>query len=255
MEISPIASFSQATSYFSNLSEQEIRDSILNQFPYTEPNVLTESSNRRMATSVTGDRAQFKEKDFIEANKLFHGRLQYPFQSTAEITNHKFDPYYLDGSEFTENFNVQENLIGTPLGTTELEDPRLTMTKSLLYLKQVQGERSLDYDAYIKHLYAANTEKGSTYYQEQIQNELDNMDSISRTGRKRRYAPMNTFAFTSSIPMGDVSHKRKYIRKDVVLSSITPNVQSDFNRHQMNLLDTRVTLDALGRFPPLQRGN
>ena len=242
MEIPPISSFAQATSYFSDLSEQEIRDSILNQTPYSAPNIATESSNRKVALTVTGEKEQFKEKDFIQANKLFQGRLQYPFQSIAQITNNKFDPYYLDGSESVENFNVQENLIGTPMGAGELEDPRLTMTRSLLHLKEYQGQSSLAYDGYIKNLYTVNTEKGSTYYQEQIHRELEKSEDISRKGRKRRYQPMNPLYFSGSTPMGETSHKRRYNtqEKNVIMSSITPVVQSDYNRHQMNLLDTRI---------------
>ena len=135
MELPPTSTFGQATAYFTGFSEDEQKQQILDLQPVSFPNKFIESLDITQGISVSSLENEFREADFSEAYRLYNGALQYPFQSIADITNHQFDPSYFDGSEgVTSNFNVQENLIGTPLGVNELVDPRVTYIDSLMKL-------------------------------------------------------------------------------------------------------------------------
>lgn len=237
MEDPPSSSFAQSSALFSGLSKDEIEKSIYFQFPVSDRNNLVESSNRSVAISATGELQDFKYDDFREAYRMMNGPSKYPFQSIAQISNYKFDPYYFDGSESDPNINVNENLIGTPLGKSLLEDPRLAYVKNLLTLKEYQGQADQLNDSYIKELYMVNSEKGANYYQNMLDRQKESLDYWSREGRKRKQSDIPGIAFTMNLPAGDYNRQKKKVRVSQTLYSTTPNVQRNYRRELMDRID------------------
>ena len=163
MEVPPASSFSEVSALFNDTSENQRQQELMGIFPIETPNKHFYSSDLSRAVSHTGFDVELRTNDLHEAHRIFNGPLLYPFQSKAQIFNHKFDPFYYDGSELDPNFNVQENLIGTPLGATTLEDPRMTYVKNMLQMKELHGANHPLDDSYLKELYMVNAEKGSNY--------------------------------------------------------------------------------------------
>lgn len=247
MEIPPESSYAQCSALFTGYSSGDVNKKILSLTPDPGFNFLNESTNRQVAYTSTGSISDFRVDDFKEASKIFNGIQKYPYSNSAQIFNYKFDPYYFDGSENEPNFNVQENLIGTPLGTSLLEDPRLTYTKNLLMLKEYQGQEQQLNDAYIKELYMVNTEKGSTYYQNMLERQQNALDAWSRRGRSKKQ-PLDSIVFTYNQPqigrpprdkqkeqMSRPKQKRKFVQ---TIYSATPLVQRNFRQQQMERLPT-----------------
>ena len=247
MEIPPESSYAQCSALFTGYSSGDVNKKILSLTPDPGFNFLNESTNRQVAYTSTGSISDFRIDDFKEASKIFNGIQKYPYSNSAQIFNYKFDPYYFDGSENEPNFNVQENLIGTPLGTSLLEDPRLTYTKNLLLLKEYQGQEQQLNDAYIKELYMVNTEKGSTYYQNMLERQQNALDAWSRRGRSKKQ-PLDSIVFTYNQPqigrpprdkqkeqMSLPRQKRKHVQ---TIYSATPLVQRNFRQQQMDRLPT-----------------
>lgn len=238
MEDPPSSSFAQSSALFSGLSKDEIEKSIYFQFPVSDRNNLVESSNRSVAISATGELQDFKYDDFREAYRMMNGPSKYPFQSIAQISNYKFDPYYFDGSESDPNINVNENLIGTPLGKSLLEDPRLAYVKNLLTLKEYEGQADQLNDSYIKELYMVNSEKGANYYQNMLDRQRDGIDYWSREGRNQKQSEIPGIAFSMNLPQGDHNREKKRVRVIQTAYSETPNVQRNYRRELMDRLDS-----------------
>jgi hypothetical protein len=232
MEIPPDSSFAQSTAYFTGYSENEITKRILGIQPFSGPNFLTANSNLSVALSSTGTSNDFKTADYQEAYRMMNGQQLYPFQSIAQISNHKFDPYYFDGSENEPNFNVVENLIGTPLGASVMDDPRLSYVRNLLTLREYQGQSDQLNDKYLKELYMINAEKGSTYYQNMLERQQQAMSDWTRSGRATKGGPLDPIHFTVNLP-GVSEHKKSRKRSMTqTMFSTTPSVQRSYQRSQ-----------------------
>lgn len=246
MEIPPDSSIAQSSAYFTGFSKDEINKRVISQYPIPSHNFLTASSDRTVASSYTGELRDFKYEDYQYAHQMFNGIQQYPFQNIAQISNYKFDPFYIDGSENEPNFNVNENLIGTPLGTSLLEDPRLNFVKNMLTLKEYQGQANQLNDAYIKELYMINAEKGSNYYQNMLEKQKVAIDQWSRKGRNLKQNPIDPVVFTINLPQGSARHlQSKKRRMTQTLYSTTPSVQRDYRRERMERAATSDPTDLV----------
>lgn len=236
MEIPPSSSFAQSTALFSGLSKDEVTNSINSIGPTPERNSLLYSNNVVQAASMSGATQDFKYEDFKEAYRIMNGPAKYPFQNIVQISNYKFDPYYFDGSENTSNFNVNENLIGTPLGTSVLEDPRLNYVKNIMLLKEYEGAADQLNDSYIKELYMVNSEKGSNYYINMLERQQESLDYWSREGRARKNKSIPGIAFTYNLPAGETQRTKKKLKLNQTIYSETPSVQRNFRRDVFNRL-------------------
>jgi hypothetical protein len=236
MEIPPDSSIAQSTSLFSGRSKESILSGIATQYPVSQNNSLIDSSNRLVATSATNQLTDFKFDEFREAYRMMNGPAKYPFQSIAQISNYKFDPYYFDGSENQPNFNVQENLIGTPLGTSLLEDPRLSYVKNLLTLKEYQGQVDQLNDSYIKELYMVNSEKGSNYYINMLEKQDEALGNWSRLGREAKDLQIDPITFSYNLPTGETQRPQNPSKKRVAqtMYSATPSVQRNIRQEIFN---------------------
>lgn len=241
MEIPPDSSFAQSTALCAGRSRQDVMNSILFQFPTSDSNTILLSSDAAVAASSTGDLTDFKYDNFREAYRMMNRPPKYPFQNIAQISNYKFDPYYFDGSENQANFNVNENLIGTPLGTSLLEDPRLSYVKNLLTLREYEGQSDQLNDSYIKELYMVNSEKGANYYQNMLENQKVALDNWSREGRKRKNIPIQGIAFTHNLPAGETARTRKKRIVEQTIYSETPSVQRNYRRDIFSILPQDIT--------------
>lgn len=232
MEIPPSSSFAQSSALFSGENKKDILRQLFLQGPVSDRNSHIESSNRFVATSCTGELQDFKIDDFKEAYRMMNGPPKYPFQDIALIENYKFDPYYFDGSENDPNINVNENLIGTPLGVSTLEDPRMSYVKNILTLKEYNGQANQLNDSYIKELYMVNSDKGSNYYYNMLERQKDSLDNWSREGRKRKNKAVPGIAFTYNLPTGTTNAVRKKRNVVQTLYSETPSVQRNYRREK-----------------------
>lgn len=236
MEIPPPSSFSQISALFNDYTEASRNQAVLGITPFESPNTHIYSSNVERAASHTGLDVEFRTKDLHEGHRILNGPLLYPFQAKAQIFNHKFDPFYYDGSELDENYNVQENLIGTPLGASTLEDPRLTYVKNMLQLKEMHGANHPLDDTYIKELYMVNAEKGSNYYQAQL-NKLDaSMSNYTRTNRYANHKPLQDIQFTYNVATGNPIHEKHTAKKAFQSPSEAGIVQNSRRKKEWNAL-------------------
>lgn len=260
MEIPPDSSFAQSTALCAGRSRQDVMNSILFQFPTSDSNTILLSSDAAVAASSTGDLTDFKYDNFREAYRMMNRPPKYPFQNIAQISNYKFDPYYFDGSENQANFNINENLIGTPLGTSLLEDPRLSYVKNLLTLREYEGQADQLNDSYIKELYMVNSEKGANYYQNMLENQKVALDNWSREGRKRKNIPIQGIAFTHNLPAGETARTKKKRIVEQTIYSETPSVQRNYRRdiflnQPQDITDTVSTRSVTSRNSVIQFGN
>ena len=260
MEIPPDSSFAQSTALCAGRSRQDVMNSILFQFPTSDSNTILLSSDAAVAASSTGDLTDFKYDNFREAYRMMNRPPKYPFQNIAQISNYKFDPYYFDGSENQANFNINENLIGTPLGTSLLEDPRLSYVKNLLTLREYEGQADQLNDSYIKELYMVNSEKGANYYQNMLENQKVALDNWSREGRKRKNIPIQGIAFTHNLPSGETARTKKKRIVEQTIYSETPSVQRNYRRdiflnQPQDITDTVSTRSITSRNSVIQFGN
>jgi hypothetical protein len=248
MEIPPSSSIAQSTAFFSGLSRTDVENSILSIGPEPERNSHLHSTNMKVAASMTGELQDFKYEDYKEAYRLMNGPPKYPFQSIAQISNSKFDPYYFDGSENDPNFNVNENLIGTPLGTSVLEDPRLSYVKNIMTLKEYQGRADQLNDTYLKELYMVNSEKGSNYYINMLERQQQALEYWSREGRASKNKTIPGIAFTYNLPAGETQRSKKRMKLNQTIYSETPSVQRNYRRQVMSRLpsDPNDTVNRIG---------
>ena len=172
MERPPNMTFAQVSALYGDASLEEQRQELLAMTPVSYINKFEDSSDRSQARSVVSAESMFREDDFITAGQMFNGKIQYPFNSTAELWTGKTDPYYFDGSEYNNVFHLQENLIGRPLGAEFIHDPNYTYMENLLKMKEAKSLKDVNDDNYVKELYMFNTEKGSNYYSSQVEREF-----------------------------------------------------------------------------------
>lgn len=253
MEIPPASSFSQASALFNDSTQTATEQAFLGIFPFESPNTLLFSSNVDRAASHTGLDVEFRTKDLHEGHRLLNAPLLYPFQDKAQIFNHKFDPFYFDGTELDDNYNVQENLIGTPLGASTLEDPRMTYVKNILQMKEMHGANYPLDDSYIKELYMVNAEKGSNYYQTQLDKLDSAMSQYTRVGRYTNHKPLQPIQFTQNIATGNPIHEKHTARKEYAAPSEAGNVQHSRRRKRMERIDAATAPYNITPINPAQR--
>lgn len=247
-----ISSVPQATAFFTGYTDDEQRQKILSLYPESFPNRHLDSLDNSEAHSFTGTEAEFRTSDFQKAHQQYLGYIKYPFHSIADIENHTFDPSYFDGSEERPlSINVQENLIGTPLGATVLEDPRLTYIDSLLKVKEYHaGNMPLD-DSYIRNLYMLQTEKGVNYYFNQLNEINEALGKHTREGYNEKNAEdVHPFHYTRLGGQGSLNHERPELStREMTQYSITPNVQQNYRRELMDQKDRQLKFMNEEYFP------
>lgn len=244
MEIPPASSYAQASALFTGNSIEETKEEALRIYPYSVPNVWIESSNRQVATSVTSDESAFRAPDFVEGHRLIQGHLLYPFASNADFEHSRFDVSYFDGS-VREDFNIQENLIGTPLGASTLMDPRMAYLDNILKLKEHHAGQNVMNDDYLKQLFMTNTEKGANYYLNQLHDMQPSLDNFSRKGRDLKNTPIEDIHFTSHNTQGITDHKNIHTKTRFATGGATPSVQYNYRRDRMRRRDS---LDPYSRY-------
>lgn len=233
MENPPNLSFPEATSVFSDLNHEDVRQELLNAFPFHQPNQITSDSNYQQAESSTSELAVFKPQDYIDGGKIFNGQLKYPFHSSDEIWSNRTDPFYFDGSEANTSFNLQENFIGRPLGSDFLEDPSKTYVENLLELKENHGKRNILDDSYVKSLYMFNTEKGGNYYTEQIRKEHEQLALHTREERNRKRKMLQEADYTRDFPQGIFNH----VPRSVARLNLPPSAYNHHKFYRQSVMD------------------
>ena len=241
MEIPPPSSTAQIGAYFTGYSDEEKQKMFFSLFPTTAPFKPIESLDIIPASSSSGETTDFKENDFKYAWQMYTGQLMYPFDNIAQVTHHQYDPSYFDGSEErSDSFNVQENLIGFPLDSPQLVDPRVAYIDSLMKMKEyTAGNIPLD-SSYLNTLFMSTTEKGANYYANQLNDLNEAMGQYAREG----YAIKNSVNIPEDyyrrhvgrgVPSHDIKTKTSHFMEQY---SITPAVQSNHRRDQMRKAET-----------------
>lgn len=217
MEVPPFSSIAQINAPYSNLSVNEKRNYAKGITSLTSPNVFENSTARAIASSHTGNDIDFKLVDLARGFEMLEGQVMYPFRSKLDLEYSKVDPFFWNGSRGDPNINVNANLIGTPLGVSTLEDPRLTFVKNVLKLREFQGEENTSYDNYLKELLMTNTEKGSNYYYNQLEMLNQGLADYSRKKRSKN-SDIPDIVFSKSNLKGEL---RRPPKGEVPLSSYT----------------------------------
>lgn len=236
MEIPPSSSIAQISAYFTGYTDDEKLQQFLDLQPGTTPFKPTNSLDRLVATTNSGNEADFKMSDFSYAWQMYNGQLMYPFSDVAQIEHHQFDPSYFDGSEERQtSFNVQENLIGIPLDSPQLVDPRVSYIDSLMKLREYHaGNLPLD-SSYLNTLFMTNTEKGANYYANQMNDLNEAMGLHTRTGFAMKNAiDIPESHYTSKLGQGVPSHDTNpTVSRFMENSSKTLHVQSNYRQDRM----------------------
>jgi hypothetical protein len=236
MEIHPPSTTAQISAYFTGFTNDEKVQQFLDLQPGTIPFKPENSLDRVSAISSSGEFTDFKTEDFVYAWQMYTGQLMYPFDSIAQVTHHQFDPSYFDGSEERQaDFNLQENLIGMPLDSPQLVDPRVSYIDSLMKMREHHaGNLPLD-ESYLNTLFMSTTEKGANYYLNQLNDLQEAMGNHARTG----FALKNSVNipedfYRQQIGKGVPSHDRPRIESRYMENhSQTTSVQSNFRRDRM----------------------
>jgi len=252
MELPPPSSLAQVSAYFTGSTELEQKQQFLAIQPHSFGNKFIDSSDRSVSKSLTGLDKDFKTEDYVEAYKMWFGQAKYPFQSIADITNHQFDPSYFDGSENQPSsfFNVQENLIGTPMGSSVLLDPRVTYIDNLLKLREyTAGNMPLD-ESYLNQLYMSETEKGANYYFNQLEDLREAMGLYARGSQIKNTKDLHSTYFSNHVGQGVTEHPSNTVARILQNPSVSPQVQANFRRERMNKIDQLSTTYATS-IPPL----
>jgi hypothetical protein len=241
MEIPPPSSAAQISAYFTGYSDEEKQKMFFSLSPMTAPFKPIESLDIVPASTSSGESTDFKEKDFKYAWQMYTGQLMYPFDNIAQVTHHQYDPSYFDGSEErNDSFNVQENLIGFPLDSPQLVDPRVAYIDSLMKMKEyTAGNIPLD-SSYLNTLFMSTTEKGANYYANQLNDLNEAMGQYARKG----YAIKNSVNIPEDyyrrhvgrgVPSHEIKTKTSHFMEQY---SVTPTVQSNHRREEMRKAET-----------------
>lgn len=208
MEFQPPSSISQANALFRGVTQQEVKNDIMRIYPLIPVRASDEGMDRMIATTSTSEANDFHEANMGEGYRLLNGQLTNPFQRVAQLFNNKTDPFYLDGSESNPNAfdNVQENLIGHPMGVTELEDPKLTFTSNMVLLKELKGATHNWSDDYLKELFQTNIDKGANYYQKQATLHRADFQNSLQLMKASQNNIVHDSVLLSHIPRGASSH-------------------------------------------------
>lgn len=253
MEIPPVSSFADASALFGDTSDSQRRKEILGIWPSELPNKHLNSLDLAVSTSVSNEAKDFKHGDYQEGFRMYNGPLLYPYQDKAQIFHHKFDPFYWDGSELDGDYNVQENLIGTPLGASVLEDPRMTYVENILKLKEMGAVNDPLDNSYIQNLYMINADKGSNYYQNQLQKLQFAMGQYSRVSKATRDIPIHPIQFTKNLATGHPIHEKHTTKRSISMGSESGIVQSSRRQRRMNAVDSLKLEHHVRAHVPLMR--
>lgn len=238
MEIPPSSSTAQISAYFTGFSEEEKQKQFLDIYPFTVPFKPTNSLDVIPASSSSGTPTEFKTEDFKYAWQMYLGQMMYPFDNIAQVTHHQFDPLYFDGSEErAAAFNVQENLIGFPLDSPQLVDPRVSYIDSLMKMREyTAGNIPLD-SSYLNTLFMSTTEKGANYYL----NQLKDLDEAMGKSAREGYAIKNSVEIPEDLyrkhaERGVPTHSKldsSIKSRFMETHSTTATTQSNYRREQM----------------------
>lgn len=253
MEIPPTSSFADVSALFGDTTESDRRKQILGIWPSELPNKHLNSLDLAVGTSVSNESKDFKYGDYQEGFRIYNGPLLYPYQDKAQIFHHKFDPFYWDGSELDGDYNVQENLIGTPLGASVLEDPRMTYVENILKLKEMGAVNDPLDNSYIQNLYMINADKGSNYYQNQLQKLQFAMGQYSRVSKATRDIPIHPIQFTKNLATGHPIHEKHTTKRPISMGSESGIVQSSRRQRRMNAVDSLKLEHHVRAHVPLMR--
>lgn len=215
MEVPPPSSIAQIGALYSGKSLQEKLQSAKGLFPITPPNTFLYSSSRDVATSSSGTKTDFNQKNIIEGHRILQGQLMYPFQNKIELQYSKVDPFFYNGTIGDPNATINSNLIGTPLGADNLEDPRMTYVKNLLIARQLAGKKNVMYDDYLRQLYMFNTEKGANYYTNQLALLDQDLVNYKKMRRSLINNPIHPIVFSKQVAQGKIGRKKSAKRKVV----------------------------------------
>lgn len=183
----PNLSFPEITNPFNGSTLEKRKRDIETVFGTTFIDTIQESSNRSQAVTFSSEKNDFKEDEYKRGSRLYEGNLLYPFPKNAVLENELQHLFYFDGSEQNKNIrHLQDSFIGRPLGSDILGDPSQTYVESLLKMKENLGQDNIMNDQYVKDLFMLNTEKGVSYYENAIQDELEHLASDTRASRKEK---------------------------------------------------------------------
>lgn len=235
MERPPNLTFPQVSALFGDSSYEEQRKELLDMVPDCYFNKLQESTDRAQSASVVNEESQFRREDFIEGGKMFNGQIRYPYQSVAELWTGKTDPYYFDGSENNNIFHLQENMIGRPLGADFIRDPNFTYTENLMKMREARGQLEVADDNYIRELYSFNTQKGSNYYETQVQKEVENLARETRISRGQKQRSIYVERIDNDISaQGQFEHPGGIESKEDYIPSMNAYQQANFRQSRFD---------------------
>lgn len=240
MERPPNMTFAQVSALYGDSSLEEQRQELLAMTPISYINKFENSSDRSQAQMVVSENSAFREDDFVEGGKMFNGRIQYPFTSTAELWTGKTDPYYFDGSEVNNVYHLQENLIGRPLGADFIRDPNYTYIENLIKMKEAKSQRDVIDDDYVKKLYLFNSEKGTNYYTTAVEKEFENLASQTREGRSRKQRTVYVESIENDITsQGQFEHPGQIESKQDYFPSQNAYQQSNSRQSRFDRVERR----------------
>lgn len=246
METPPISSVQELNnSLFAEKSIEEKQKLIRGIFPFPKQDLLNTENRRRAVVNTENQNDTFKINLQKEGHRILQGQVLYPFQSKIDLEYSKVDPLFFNGSFGDPNINVESNLIGTPLGASTLEDPRLTYIKNMMKLRENLGQENLLYDNYLKELFMINTERGSNYYINQLELLEQGLSNWARNKRNEKELIPSSRITTKSV-IGDTRRmklplteyqktKRQYARMETDFANIESNPRSSkFLRNNLN---------------------
>lgn len=246
MELPPISSIFEINVRYPNLPINEKMEMARGLFGGREPNVYDNANLVDACRTEISMKKEFKTDDIVEAYRILNGIVQYPIQELSDIQYAKVDPFYFNGTD--ENLDVfysnpEQNRIGMPMGRSLLEDPKLTFVRSLLTMKEAVTQNLETYDDYLKQLFALNTEKGSSYYLNQLAMLDEELAKLSRTSRD--LLPENTINFSKMMPTGNIEkmkikvrpYEKEGERKTVQLKTRFSNLVSSYRSSKMDRYD------------------
>ena len=244
MERPPNMTFAQVSALFGDTSYEEQRRELAEMVPDIYFNKLQESTDRSQAAMVVNEESQFRRQDFIEGGRMYNGQIRYPFQSVDELWTGKTDQYYFDGSENNNVYHLQENMIGRPLGADFIRDPNYTYTENLMKMREARSQREVADDNYIRELYAFNTQKGSNYYETQVQKEIENLSRDTRISRGQKQRSIYVESIESDITaQGQFEHPGEIESKEDYIPSMNAYQQANFRQSRFDRIGARPVIE------------
>lgn len=249
MEIQPPSSIAQATARFTGLTNQQVQDSIRRIYPLRPIDTNIFSQNTKAAVSSTGGGTDYRESEHIEAHRILQGVVTNPWNSIHDIEVGKTDPFYKD-SGASDIKDIIQHTIGHVTGAPDPHDPRYSFVDNLLKMKMYQ--KNMDnyhsYD-YMKNLFLAQVEKGSTYYQTQAMRQNEEM-SKQMMDRLESTPVLNHHTILKSTPInGGMVTPHKQRSREIFVNP-TPYQQMNTKRKRLDDLHARFSARVPYERPP-----